>query len=142
MEHPTKGNVFADKEFLFWQHHRQKKKDGKVPWISKTAPPAYDRWLWQNFVLGFQIIKARREFQKNPNQKNCAYLRELLARRSALSLPVKHKLTVAEAYALTADELAQLGGRKQDITELMQLEHHLQSGLYDKLRYKDQVGEK
>jgi hypothetical protein len=128
--------------FLFWQHHRQKKKDGKVPWISKTAPPAYDRWLWQNFVLGFQIIKARHRFQRKPGQKNCAYLREMLARRSALRLPVKHKMTVAEVCALTADELAQLGGRKQDISELMQLEHQLESGQYNKLRDTSLEGEK
>ena len=58
----------------------------------------------------------------------------MLARRSALRLPVKHKMTVAEVFALTAEELAQLGGNKQDIIELKQLEHQLESGHYNKLR--------
>lgn len=120
--------------FLFWQHHQQKGKDSKVFSISETVPGVYDKWLWQNFVLGLQVIKTRREFQRKPGQKNCVHLRVLLARRSVLRLPVKHKLTIAEVCALTADELAQLGGRKQDIIELKQLDNQLESGHYNKLR--------
>jgi hypothetical protein len=128
--------------FLFWLHYQQKSKGGKIFRISKNASPAYDRWPWQNFVLGYQIIKARHKFQKNPNQKSCACLRELLARKSVLRLPVKHKMTVAEVCALTADELTQLGAGKQDITELMQLEHQLESGQYNKLQDNLREGRK
>jgi hypothetical protein len=127
--------------FLFWQYHKQK-QDGKVPRISKPVQPVFDKWPWQRLVLGLLVLKARFEFKKNPGQKSCAYLRELLARNSALRLPAKLKVTVAEACALTAYEIAQLGGRKQDITELIQLEHHLQSGTYDKMKDNSQEGEK
>lgn len=120
--------------FLIWQQHNQKKKDGKFFRSNKPVRPVYDRWIWRKVILSFLVIKARREFQKKPGPKRCAHLRELLARRVALGLPAKYKLTIAEVCALTAAELLRLGGREQDVAELIQLEHHLESGQYKKMR--------
>ena len=127
--------------FLVWEYHKQK-KGTKIPLTSKDVQPAYDKWLWQKVILDFLIIRARHQFQKNPNQRNCGCLRELLVRRSAMRLSSKHKMSVAQAYALTAEGLDQLGGRKEDITGLVQLERQLESGLYSKLRENSQEVEK
>lgn len=127
---------------LYWHHYRQKEKIDKVPLATGAEQPAYDKWPWKNLVLGFLIMNSRRKYQKKPNPKSCACLRELLARRAGTKLPAKNKLTIAQICALTADELAQLGGRKQDIDELYQLDHQLESGQYDKLRDASRGGEK
>lgn len=127
--------------FLSWQYHKQKMAV-KVDRISKPVQPAYDKWPWQKVILGFLIIRARHQFQKNPNQKNCEYLRDLLARRIAMQLSSGHKMSVAQVYALTANELAQLGGRKQELSVLIQLEGQLESDHYCKLQDNSEEAEK
>ena len=119
--------------FLVWHHFRQQEKIRTVPQVSRPVHPLHDRWPWQRLALVFRIVKARRAFYKRPGPKSCAFLRELLARRSAIRMFDKNKLTTAEICALTARELARLGGRKQDIAELLQLDHLLETGRYDKL---------
>ncbi len=114
---------------LLLQHYRLK-KGTRMPPTDKEATPLYDKWLWQKVLLGYQVARARRRFQNNPNERNCAILHALLARRIAMGLRRKHAMSVAQACALTAEEFLQLGAARQDTREMAGLEKQLASGHY------------
>ncbi len=102
--------------------------------------PFYDHWPWQRWKLGQQLEQARSAFQKEPSRTNCATLRNILVRSIVAQRLQKRRISIQEAYALTATDLVAMAGETPQVVELRALEKQLSENQYGSVALKKDRG--
>jgi hypothetical protein len=114
----------------------RKLKMSRLPAVEMQERPRknYDRWPLQKFIIKRRKIKAWETYKREPSKDACKELRDILARRAAMRLGKKERISIQEACAMTASELERLVGETPEIACIRELDQRLETGKFTTLR--------